>query len=355
MVDIAPRQISGINMPVDFASYLLSASPPGFDSLHQYSTLKPCVSEPVIHTSSSADRLYAQIYAAVTTNNTATVSKAESVKNDGGKKKRNGVNKKRVSFADELGKALIHVRVMSEPSNSPPVLRSISALLSMTGRSSHGASLLVGEDVSAHTVSDHIGELQLQFAQPVSSYEKFRLRLSKQNVSVENVVASNAKIAGTILVTNLGFEKAVYVRYTRDAWTSFDEVIASYTAPEKSGDPLSHRYDRFSFEAHVGTAEQCVEFCVRYLCCGTEYWDNNDGCNYAVASASVALAEAASEVASLSLPRSSSDAMTMSTTFRAGRRSSADENTIFALDFHENWSDFGWWQHSTQGVQNPYY
>lgn len=349
MVDIAARPISGVNMPVDFASYLLSASPPGFDSLHQYTSLKPSSSEPVLR--SSSDSLYAQIFAAVTTTTTTTVpvpkTKTYTLKREGSSNNR----KKRVSFADELGKALTQVRIMSEPSNSPPLLVSNSSFLSISGQSNIESSNEVnGRNASLPIgCTDRQGDLILDFVQPVSLYERFQNRLSEQKVSVENVVARTTHVAGTIMVANVGFEKQVYVRYTRNAWISNDEVKAVYTAPESSSTKNNSRYDRFSFELHLGDDIDRAEFCVRYVVSGQEYWDSNGGFNYTIVTP-----RCKGLVSPPRTPALLNETPSCTQPLPISRRNSADAETIFALDFHDNWSDFGWWQHS-QGVQNPYY
>lgn len=152
--------------------------------------------------------------------------------------------KKRVVFADDKGKSLTEVRVMSEPSNVPP-LWSIEFL-------SHVTQGLITPDVT--------DEWSISFKQPASDYLNFRWetlqllpsiaweppkiltflllisfgnrqKLDSKNVSLENVIIKEAEsmVVGTVKVKNLGFQKEVFVRSTWDNWKTQQDTICTYT------------------------------------------------------------------------------------------------------------------------------
>ncbi|NWI70291.1 PPR3E phosphatase, partial [Todus mexicanus] len=105
----------------------------------------------------------------------------------------------------------------------------------------------------------------------------FAERVRQHKVRLEWVRAEPGGLRGAVRVLNVAFEKAVSVRYTRNAWASCAEVPASYQPPG----PPDGSTDRFSFLLPLGAAvEAGLEFAVRYRVAGAEYWDNNGGQNY---------------------------------------------------------------------------
>lgn len=118
-------------------------------------------------------------------------------------------------FADDQGLSLTEVRVMSEPSNVPP-LWSIRFLAQVT------QGLINPIPPEQWTV---------EFRQPASDYLEFRRRLDTGNVSLENVIVkeNDAMVVGTVKVRNLGFQKEVIVRATWDSWKTQEDIYCTYS------------------------------------------------------------------------------------------------------------------------------
>ena len=181
----------------------------------------------------------------------------------------------------------LQVRVMSEPSNMPPLWT--SAYVANLARLQDASGLASGNgDTEPNTLKDH-SPWETSFAQPASDYLAFRNRLDKNSVSLENVIVREAEncLIGTAKVKNLAYDKDVTIRATFDNWKTFADVPCSYV--EQPGmvtvPVVRNLYDTFRFRlplpANDSGAHQC-DFCVRYRSDGQEFWDNNAGSNYVV-------------------------------------------------------------------------
>ncbi len=82
------------------------------------------------------------------------------------------------------------------------------------------------------------------------------------------------RILGRVTMANLAFEKAVYVRWTSDDWSTFTNTPCEF----QSSDVPAQR-DCFTFEIAIAGA---VELCVSYAVRGHTYWDNNSAQNYSL-------------------------------------------------------------------------
>lgn len=123
--------------------------------------------------------------------------------------------KKRVVFADAKGKSLTEIRIMSEPSNVPP-LWSIEFL-------SHVTQGFISPDLNE--------EWTITFRQPASDYLNFRQKLDSQNVSLENVIIkeNDSMVVGTVKVKNISFQKEVIVRSSWDNWKTEQDTFCTYS------------------------------------------------------------------------------------------------------------------------------
>ncbi|CAI9716998.1 protein phosphatase 1 regulatory subunit 3B-like isoform X2 [Octopus vulgaris] len=178
-----------------------------------------------------------------------------------------GKQKKRVSFADCFGFALATIRVMTEPSDVPPLVR--PEILS---------SLTKGSSASVTSIPP----LKLCFTQPAADYVAFRDRVEKNFVSLENVILKDYQVTGTVKVKNVAFEKHVYIKCTFDSWSSSGEVDATYLNTNGCS-----RFDTFTFEMNVPTGfdiRKQILFAVAYRTDNKEYWDNNYGNDYLIVS-----------------------------------------------------------------------
>ncbi|KAJ7374730.1 hypothetical protein OS493_005077 [Desmophyllum pertusum] len=122
--------------------------------------------------------------------------------------------------------------------------------------------------------------LHVCFAQPVAS-EEFRDKLELQTVCLENAVASQNSIWGTIKVKNVCFHKRVTLRYTLDGWVSSTDMQGVYVPESNDG-----ATDRFSFALTLPeyflASGGVLEFAVRFEGEGMDFWDNNSGQNYRI-------------------------------------------------------------------------
>lgn len=270
---------------------LLGHSPPVYGSL-LYNSLM-VTTPPLANRSVSPHRCLSsaapfQLVGLLKTNNNSNSS-------SGGSSDANKRNKKRVVFADDRGRPLTQVRVMSEPSNMPPLLSSAYVANLSRGtfyRNLDGKLVIPQEQESAAAVPTE-GRAPLKcvdtnpwepsFAQPASEYLSFRNKLDENSVSLENVIVRESEncLLGTVKVKNLAFDKDVAIRMTTDNWSSQQDVACSYV--EQPSLAVRNLYDTFRFQLPLPDKDSSqVEFCVKYTSGGQEYWDNNAGANYVV-------------------------------------------------------------------------
>lgn len=177
------------------------------------------------------------------------------------------VNKK-VSFADHRGFALATVRIMTEASDQPPKLRE-DVMKSIT------------KDEEA--VVSGLPPFRLKFTQPASDYMAFRDKIEKNTVSLENVILRDYSVLGTIKVKNVCFDKHVFLRCTFDSWKSSQDFRAKFVKP--FGGNLVHNFDTFSFEFDIDSQNDKnnkIQFAVCFNSPCDQYWDNNGGANYEI-------------------------------------------------------------------------
>ena len=170
--------------------------------------------------------------------------------------------RKNVSFADDFGSQLTHIKFMYESSSTPPHI-SDDVIVKVTN--------------STHVNSD-TPVLKLLFPHPVSDYQIFHKKINEEYVSLENVFLNEYSIHGMVKVRNIAFDKLVTVRYTTDGWKTNSDITAEHCS---SGG----RSDTFSFIINLPTNlshKNTIQFCIRYQCQGQEYWDNNNRNNYSV-------------------------------------------------------------------------
>lgn len=180
--------------------------------------------------------------------------------------------KKVVRFADALGLDLASVRHIIQ-SDMPPVIPArIIAPLRQSAANSEPVGLLT------NTGSKH---LEANFPQPGASCG-FLDRVHEKKVCLENCIITERTLSCTVRVANIGFHKAVLVRYTSDGWKTHSDVNAMYIQGSCDGPT-----DRFIFSL-VAPAEMEIgsrlEFAVLYIVNGQNYWDNNYGVNYQIES-----------------------------------------------------------------------
>lgn len=234
--------------------------------------------------------------------------------------------KKKVVFADDKGMSLTHVRLMSEPSNVPPL---------WTKRFLYE----VTRGLSADSVKSDIN-WEITFSQPASDYVQFRNRLDKQNVCLENVIIkeNEDQIFGTIKVANLSYEKTIFVRSSCDDWSTHQDISCSYVPNSLSSSAATSAYviyDTFTFNLNLPTKSKRMEFCICFRSGQTEYWDNNENKNYLLLKRIQFL------------PRmNSTDSFLNSPNNTPAKNITSTGNSYFGNSTNtNNWSEFASWSH----------
>lgn len=309
MLDLDTVSRGAPKMPVDFATYLLSSSPPASNlELLSYAF------------SPEAARNWTQNQQNLA-NNDVENNNFEKIDNDFSKlsingkvKRRNGEIKsiiikkdesesdcdwsdmsaqnsgratptspcspranKKVSFADHKGFALATVRIMTEPSDQPPRL---------------GADVFKSITNGAEASVSGLPPFKLKFTQPASDYMAFREKIERNFVSLENVILRDYNVLGTIKVKNVCYDKRVFVRCTFDSWKTSQDIEAKYVQP--FGGNMVHNYDTFSFEYDIDSQtdnSQIIQFAVCFETPTGQHWDNNSGDNYQIVPTDFSAAE----------------------------------------------------------------
>lgn len=175
-------------------------------------------------------------------------------------------HKKYVRFADVLGLDLADVKTFMD--EIPVVPKSAYE------------DLLVTPDDDNDDGGIHETEIQKvlvpMFLQP-GGVPGFLELVRDQSVCLENVVTSCLSISGTVRVRNLDFNKSVHVRYTLDAWQTYNDFQAMYIPNSCDGFSDKFTFTIFGNALQIG---QRIEMAVRFSCKGDHFWDSNFGANY---------------------------------------------------------------------------
>lgn len=311
------------------AELILGHSPPVYSSL-LYSPL--VVTTPSITSRSVPPRIRSCLSTGALSLNTLQNS------SDG-----NGKQKKRVVFADDRGRPLTQVRVMSEPSNVPP-LWSTAYVAGLTGGLLFGMS----KNRDQNATEDATPPWQLTFSQPASDYLAFRSKLDQKNVSLENVIVRESEqcLVGTVKVRNLAYDKEVVVRVSSDHWSTHEDVHCIYVLQPGSSSALT-LYDTFRFRLTLPVASNIVEFCVRYRTDGKEFWDNNEGNNYLIQKKQESQVPAKRHD---KIQTTTCDGFSTKNGMKDGNIPRITEATRLNM---RTWSEFASWQHLTNDA--PYW
>lgn len=120
------------------------------------------------------------------------------------------INKKGVRFADDCGGSLETIRVITEPSDYPPLIspavirryRKAAANSDINATASSSSTNGDDEDDDESTEKTPRSTWKMAFKQPASEYVKFRDTLETKKVALENVMLKNeiGRMLGTIKV-----------------------------------------------------------------------------------------------------------------------------------------------------------
>lgn len=206
--------------------------------------------------------------------------------------------KNSVRFADSMGFNLVTLIPEKE---TPPISKENSKtnLAQISNEESTNSSDTNKSNTSNQSNSFVIENLcftwkaELSFQNPVVRPE-FYTNLVNNKVSLECIDAQNGILGGKVRVSNLGFQKKVFIRYTFDDWATQQDVNCLYL---DGGNGTST--DTFSFS--IIPNKKCVlsaidslnkssstnlqptlklNFAVGYEVNDKQYWDNNNGRNY---------------------------------------------------------------------------
>ena len=266
-------------MSIDFDSYLLATSPPGFDSQYWLTERFKLLDSGAGNKkkngfSEEPERkaIYQKLIAAkLAWERDEWFPESNDGYTDSNEKCSQVINKssskkKHVSFADDIGLSLTNVMVIRESSSTPPILR----------RNTPPATLLDTELKSDCSLL----KLKLNFSQPAADYLAFRHKLEMNCVSLENVITKELRFYGTIKVKNIAFDKLVKLHCTFDNWLHSSDIAASYSHASDS----SQQFDVFSFSVTVPNDAKRTLFaiCFDVPSQGLKFWDNNSGNNYEI-------------------------------------------------------------------------
>lgn len=88
-------------------------------------------------------------------------------------------------------------------------------------------------------------------------------------------------------VRNLSFHKSVYIRFTINNWTSYEDIEGEFVPSLTTATGASYNiYDTFTFSLPLPGSTQAdkLEFCVCFRSDKGEFWDNNNKKNYVIVS-----------------------------------------------------------------------
>lgn len=125
--------------------------------------------------------------------------------------------------------------------------------------------------------SGEIAWLTPTFSLP-ATFEQFHKKLLNSKVCLEAVEAVFTEaITGVVRVENVEFETDVMVLWTTDEWKTTQEEEAVYIAGSSDGATDQFRFRLSPLDLEVGGR---LQFCIRFHCLDTDYWDNNGGTNF---------------------------------------------------------------------------
>ncbi|CAI4228745.1 unnamed protein product [Auanema sp. JU1783] len=194
---------------------------------------------------------------------------------------RSAEEKKVVSFADSMGLDLCHIRPIfpyntsdeelfssSPPVVNPTIRSSNQSVTQLRNTSSLNCPRYLQLKSSPYPVwKDHL-QVQRDLAN----------KAKNNGICLKSSNVIGMTFSGVISVLNISYSKQVFVRYTVDKWTSFVEMPAQFLNSNHQ-----EKLDYFTFSiflpSTIPVGAMC-EFCLKYVCEGKEFWDNNDGSNY---------------------------------------------------------------------------
>lgn len=200
---------------------------------------------------------------------------------------------KKVNYFDALKEEILHKPLPKDnPQSSSSSSQSSSSSCASPSFSSIRYTPPTPPVTSCHQKTSPLAtpndrKLVCDFAMPCYNYAAFRDKVQRGKVSLENVLISESRVAGSVRVVNEVFRKKVFVRYTTNNWQTTNEVECRYVNNSNNFYGGMPPTDTFAFDI-VGRSPvemmDEIQFCIRFQAEDQEYWDNNDGDNYRLVS-----------------------------------------------------------------------
>lgn len=168
--------------------------------------------------------------------------------------------KKKVSFADAAGLALVNVKTIP----CHPFCKKDQVNFAVDLR-------------AKRRTERKERKLSPAFVDPLR-LDSFMERVLKENVCLANIYCNESSVTGVVWVTNIDFVKEVGVRVTVNDWNSYRDVWGDFLCSNQ--DKKTEQFGfRIAFPMHFQVGSK-MKFAVRYSVAGSEFWDNNIGRNY---------------------------------------------------------------------------
>ncbi|ESN96003.1 hypothetical protein HELRODRAFT_178923 [Helobdella robusta] len=204
---------------------------------------------------------------------------------------------RKISFADELGKELTEVKMAAEPSDVPPVLspetiQKIQQTLS---------DAFIDDDDTSTTSSPTSWEpeyklILVNFEEPHLNLLALHNHIEQMNVSLASIKTQVGKlICGTVETKccpgNVRSAKEVVLRYTLDGWKTSMDVQCNFVSAVGGTNhelfsfqfPLNNNMNVQSSGDNSSKDSIVIEFAICYRTeSGNEFWDNNSNLNYKI-------------------------------------------------------------------------
>lgn len=167
--------------------------------------------------------------------------------------------KKKVSFADAAGLALVNVKTIPRH------------------QFYEKDQVNFADGLRAKCKKKKERKLSPAFVDPLR-LDSFVERALKENVCLANISCNESSVTGVVWVTNIDFIKEVRVRFTLNDWNSYRDVWGYFLCSNQ--DQKTEQFGfRIAFPMHFQIGSK-MKFAVRYSVAGSEFWDNNIGRNY---------------------------------------------------------------------------
>ena len=107
-------------------------------------------------------------------------------------------------------------------------------------------------------------------------------RVYDRNVVLESLFTRGLSAYGTIRVTNLSFDKRIFVRFTTDQWKTTLLLTAHYTMHHADTNTDSFQFKLTVPIESLSSSPSAITFAILYRTEYNKFWDNNNTRDYAI-------------------------------------------------------------------------